>query len=251
MNRIDRQPGALPIVVLAAVALCTITAPLKAQYTVGLAAGGQYFALEGRRSDSHAGASFDPGPGPFWTLSLSYRESRYEHTNLGLELIYTRKEFTAHYSNGSPAGSYGTTGFVELDLLHAALVPQVFLSASRRTSIRFGIMNGIVLRSRIRGEQYHYVAWTHWERWLDDEPAEDFGGDLRLLFGFSQVFPVGKSWAIIADPYYSPALGSLFKEEPRSRGWEAGLRVGFALRRAGLGLTGLLDKVPAPKEPGY
>ena len=236
---------------LTAVLVTLLSSPLVAQHLVGASVGGHYFTLLGRPSGSHASASFDPGPGPFWTASFFYRDERYAHTNLGLELIYTRKEFTAHYSNGSLAGSYGTRGFVELDLLHLALVPQVYLSASKRSSIRFGIMNGIVLRGRIRGEQYHHVAWTHWEKWLDNEPAEDFGGDVRLLFGFSRVFPVGNSWAITADPFYCVALGSLLKEEPRARGWEAGLRVGFALRRAGLGITGLLDNVPVPSEPGY
>lgn len=202
-------------------------------------------------SDGHASASFDPGPGPFWTASIFYREQHFDHTNLGLELIYTRKEFAASYSDGGLAGTYGTEGFVELDLLHLAVIPQVSLGASKRAVVRFGLMQGILLRGRISGREWYHVGGTNTDRTFENEPTKDYGGDLRLFFGFGFEVPVSERVCLLLDPYMTPAIGSLLKEAPRSRGMEWGLRIGLALHMPGTTITEWMDRITPAAESGY
>ena len=220
-------------------------------YLIGATGGGMLFELRSRPSDGHASASFDPGPGPFRTASIFYREQRFEHVDLGLELIYTRKEFEVRYGVGGLAGSYGVEGYVELDLLHLAIIPHVYLSKSKRVVIRFGLMQGILLRGRITGREWNHVGWTNYDRTFENEPTKDFGGDLRLFLGSGFEVPMGERIRLVVDPYFSQAIGSLLKEEPRSKGMEWGLRIGLALHMRGITISDWMDRITPAAEPGY
>jgi hypothetical protein len=225
---------------------------LRAQYLLGASGGGMLFELRSRSvGDPHTGASFDPGPGPFWTACIFYREQHFDHTNLGLELIYTRKEFEMHYGNTGLAGSYGTAGFVELDLLHLAIIPQVSLGASKRAVVRFGLMQGILLRGRISGREWYHVGGTNYDRTFENEPTKDFGGDLRLFFGFGFEMPMGERIRLLFDPYFTTAISSLLKEDPRSKGMEWGLRTGLALRMPGTTISEWMDRITPATGSGY
>ena len=224
---------------------------LSAQYLIGASGGGMLFELRSRPSDGHTSASFDPGPGPFWTASGFYREQHFDHTNLGLELIYTRKEFEVSYSDGGLAGSYGTEGYVELDLLHLAIIPQVSLGASKRAVVRFGLMQGILLRGRISGREWYHVGGTNYDRTFEKERTEDFGGDLRLFFGFGFEVAMGERARVLFDPYFTPAITSLLKQEPRSKGMEWGLRISLALRMPGTTIAEWMLRITPAGEPGY
>lgn len=223
------------------------------QYVIGASVGGMLFELRSRSSgDPHSWANFDPAPGPFWTASIFYRERHFEHTNLGLELIYARKEFNTDYGGGGLGGGSSSEGFVKLDLLHIAIVPQVNLSKSGRSSIRFGVMNGFLLNGSITGRSSSWSIVTGSSSApLASGTASDFGGDLRLVFGMGFLFPLSGRTLFAFDPYFSPALGSLLKEEPRSKGMEWGLRMGLALRMPGTTISEWMGKIKPAADLGY
>ena len=138
-----------------------------------------------------------------------------------------------------------------MDLLHWAIIPQVNLSASKRAVIRFGLMQGILLRGRITGREWNHVGGANYDRTFENEPTKDFSGDLRLFLGFGFELPMGEQACVLFDPYFSPALGSLLKVEPRSKGMEWGLRIGLALQMPGTTISEWMGKIKPAGDLSY
>ncbi len=213
-------------IVLGAVSVVASTLSGHSQQLFGVSVGVMDFELHARKGEGHQIARFEPSHGAFPTASVFFRDKRFTHFNWCFEAIHSRKEFSAYYSSGSLAGSQGAEGEVVLDLLHLSILPQVKLGPKGRTSIRFGFMHGIIIKSYFTGREWNSYPYQWSSRELHAEPAEDFIGDLRFLIGFGVELPTGERSIVTIDPYWSPAIGPLLARQPYSFGQEWGIRLG-------------------------
>ncbi len=213
-------------IVLGAVTVAVSTSFGYSQQLLGVSVGVMDFELRARKGEGHQIAKFEPSHGAFPTATVFFRDKRLTHFNWCFEAIYSRKEFSAYYSSGSLAGSKGAEGEVVLDLIHLSILPQVKLGPKGRTSIRFGFMHGVIIKSYFTGREWNSYPYQWSSRELHAEPAEDFVGDLRFLIGFGVELPAGEGMVITIDPYWSPAVGPLLARQPYSFGQEWGIRLG-------------------------
>ncbi len=218
-----------------------------AQYEVGASVGVYRYSLDGRKSDGHEYASFSHVPATAFTASLSYRERCASHTDLGVELQFTRKSFDARYSDGGIAGSDGTDAHVDLDLLHLNVALEVRLNSKGTAVVRFGPQVGFRVGGRMTG--YHWSIYPYpnpsYRSWFVGATPSDFGGDLRFLFGLGFRSGTGP-WGVTFDPYCSTGVGILLKS-PGAKGTEFGVKIGCSLRREKTTLTQWVNRFTSAK----
>jgi|GEM_PF-1323116 len=241
MTRNERRIG----VVLTLVAF-TIT--VRAQFDLGGSLGVYFYGIEPRDAQDQGYASFDkPNDEPAFTASLFYREKRSAHTDLGLELQYTMKEFDARYGYGGANSSEGKDVHVTLHLLHFGITPEVRMTYSGNTVVRFGPQIGLLISGRMSGYGWTNDVYSQTQTSYDGVRATDFKGDLRAFFGMGFRLPTGKACGLTIDPYVSASINSLLKSEPGSKGTEYGIKFGVARRSAREALTAIIDrKAPSP-----
>jgi len=220
-------------------------APACSQFQLGASLGVFDSRIEGRSSEGHASADLYEYGGPFPTVAIHYRERRGSHANMGFELAWVRREFHAEYSNGGLGTQSGKDMDVRLDLLYFSIVPEVRLGARSTAVVRFGLQGGFLLDSRMRGRRWSVgglPAQSVYDEWYEGSADEDFGGDIRAVFGFGFQLPLNERSGLVFDPYFSGSLNSLLKQEPGSKGVDLGMRIGLARAFSSNCLTVLLEK---------
>lgn len=222
---------------------------LQAQFDIGGSLGAYHFTMEAREGEDHYGAGFDNEENDIaFSATAFYREKRSAHTDLGLELQYTVKEFDARY--GYSGMSYGehTDVHVTLHLLHFGIVPEVRMTYSGNTVLRFGAQFGWLLSGRMTGTGNTYDLLTGSTQSIyENTPTSDFKGDIRALFGMGFRIPVGTALGLTIDPYVSASIGSLLSAEPGSKSTEIGIKFGLAKHSTREALTSIIDrKTPDP-----
>lgn len=209
--------------------------------------------MEAREGEDHYGAGFDNEENDIaFTATAFYREKRSAHTDLGLELQYTRKEFDARYGYSGMSSGENKDVHVTLHLIHFGIVPEVRMTYSGNTVLRFGAQVGWLVSGRMTGTGQTYDLYGSTQSVYESASATDFKGDLRALFGMGFRLPVGSALGLTIDPYVSASIGSLLKVEPRSRGTDIGIKFGLAKHSTREALTSIIDrKTPTPEKGGW
>ena len=224
---------------------------LQAQFDVGGSLGAYHFTMEAREGEDHYGAWFDNKENDMaFTTTAFYREKRSAHTDLGLELQYTMKKFDARYGYTFLSSSDRTDVHVTLHLLHFGIVPEVRMTYSGNTVLRFGAQFGWLLSGRMTGTGNTYDLLSgSTQSEFENAPASDFKGDIRALFGMGFRLPVGNAMGVTIDPYVSASIGSLLSVEPGSKSTEIGIKFGLAWHSTRETLTSIIDrKTPTPEK---
>lgn len=235
----------------ASIVAVLLAVPAAAQYDLGLAVGGMHTELHVKQSDEDNTYAWVSDVGR-WSGSASvfYRERYSEHVDLGLDLTWAHRSFSAGYSHASPGSSEGFAAHAEIDQLYLGIKPEVRLDTGRLAVVRFGIMAGFLVGGRVTGTAdathvggggYHYT---------DTDLKNHFGGDLRFAFGFGFRVPLGGRWAMTIDPEASIAFSSMMRSPDAGlRGTDLGLRIGLSRRSAGRALSKLIT--PPPRDPAH
>ncbi len=220
---------------------------LLAQYDIGGMIGLHRRELRGRDTDAHAWANFSAIARPDWNVGLFYREKHGSHTNLGLELTWMRHEFHAGYHQGGLAGGTSNDVHVVLHTLNFAVLPEVRLGTGSEAVVRFGVSCGFRVAGRKNGTRYEQWPYHADKETFTDAVPDDFGGELRAIFGFGFRVPTGPRGGITIDPYLARGFSSMLKAEPGSVSTEIGFRLGWAFRVKKEGLSRWIDRrAPTP-----
>lgn len=240
----DMLKGVVLLVLFAA------SGSLVAQYDLGGAVGIHSRTPHGRKHQGHSSATFSEVVRPDWNMGLLYREKHGGHTNLGLELTWMRQEFQCRYYNGGLAGGTSSSAHVVLHTLNFAVLPEVRLGARSDAVVRFGVSCGFRVAGRKTGVRTNSLPYQWEQVHFTDAVPDEFGGELRAIFGFGFRVPTGAHSGITIDPYMAYGFSSMLKVEPGSRSTEIGLRMGWAFRTMKQGLTRWIDQHAPTPPPG-
>lgn len=231
------------------IVLLVATVPLAAQYDLGGAIGLHSRKLYSRQVGGHSSSTFSEMVRPDYNVGLLYREKHGRRTNLGLELTWMRQEFQCRYFNGGLAGGTSSSVHVVLHTLNFAVLPEVRLGAWSEAVVRFGVSCGFRVggsKTGYRSEQWPYRSQVEV---FDNDVPDDFGGELRAIFGFGFKVPTAVNGGITIDPYVAYGFSSMLKVDPGSRSTEVGLRMGWVFRCNMQGFLPWLDKhTPMPPD---
>lgn len=215
--------------------------PLAAQFDLGVSFGMFHESLRSKESEGHAYVRFSDLSNPGPTASVFYRERSSDQLDLGVEVQYTRSVFTAIYSDGSVAGSVGASGEVELHLIHLTITPELRLNPSRTAVMRFGPQIGFLVDGSMTGYAWNSFPYQGSRTELQNAPASDFKGDVRVLFGLGLRSSATARVAVSFDPYFSASITSLLRQDPGAFSSEYGIRIGLVRRCKGRTLTQLIS----------
>lgn len=219
------------------------------QFVVGVSAGAFRQKLIGRADDaSHDFTDVDQVVSPVFTASAFYRERYCANVDLGLELTFVHRSFSAYYGSYGLAGTRFRSVHAELDQLYLCITPEVHLNASGNSVVRFGVMSGVRIGGSAEGESYSSGVIGNDRHAIN--ATNDFGGDLRLVFGFGFRLPLGDRWSVSLDPYSNTAITSMLKSASGIRGTDVGLRIGLGRRFFGKPVTKWLAANTPDLPPG-
>jgi hypothetical protein len=223
--------------------------PLVAQFDLGGAIGLHSRELYSRQVEGHSSATFSEMVRPDWNVGLLYREKHGRRTNLGLEFTWMRQEFNCRYFNGGLGGGTSSSTHVVLHTLNLAVLPEVRLGTWSDVVVRFGVSCGFRVAGSKSGYRNSYLQSRSQVETFDDDVPDEFGGELRAIFGLGFRVPTGANGGITIDPYVAYGFSSMLKVDPGSRSTEVGLRMGWVFRCNKQGFLPWLDKhTPMPPD---